>query len=136
MKDVSEPSLTTWDPGSGAEVFLDSDSELSCVPACWGLGVHGKCCVALENPASTQMLCAGFPGQGAPPESFGPDCPHEPSASWGKEGEGVFCSARQGVANPELYFFSCHHLSFVLATITWGRLLVPLMMPCSVLCCS
>lgn len=35
------------------------------------------------------------------------------------------CSAaQQDVANPELYFFSCHRLSFVLPSSTWGRLLV------------
>jgi len=70
------------------------------------------------------LLHARFPGQGAPAFSFGPDWSHKPSASWGKRVR-VCSAARQDVANPELYFFSCNSLSFVLTnTTTWGRLLV------------
>lgn len=36
----------------------------------------------------------------------------------------VCSAAQQDVANPELYFFSCNSLSFVLPNTTWGRLLV------------
>lgn len=92
-------------------------------PACWGLGAGGKCCVAPRSPVPAQMLCAGFPGQRTPPGSFGPNWSHKPSASWGKRVR-VCSAAQQDVANPELYFFICHCLSFVFLNTTWQRLLV------------
>lgn len=78
MTGVSDPRPQDLGSWVWSKVSLDRGSEQSRVPCLLGFGSGGKCCVPLGNPAPAQMLCAGFPGQGTPPDSFGPNWAHEP----------------------------------------------------------
>lgn len=90
---TSGSGLKTWGPEFGTWVSLGRDSELSLVWERVRSAVQFSSVLQLWGTLThtPMLLCVRFPGQGVPAYCFGPNWSHEPSASWGEEGKGVFC---------------------------------------------